>query len=70
MEQGLNSSLGKWATLGPKMVCPHNSESAIRFFLKFCTVKGANRYMKVWFLPENFCSGQMGHFGSKNDSTS
>ena len=37
----------KWAILGPKMAHPHNSGSALRIFLKFCRVKGANRYMKV-----------------------
>ena len=38
---------GKWTILDPKMVHPHNSGSALRIFLKFCTVKGGNRLMKV-----------------------
>ena len=38
-----NSHLGKWAILGPKIAHPHNSGSAGRIFLKFCTMKGANR---------------------------
>ena len=38
-----NSHLGKWAILGPKMVHPHNSGSAVRIFFKFSTVKRANR---------------------------
>ena len=37
----------KWAILGPKMAHPHNSGSALRIFLKFCRMKGANRYMKI-----------------------
>ena len=39
---GKKSHLGKWAILGPKMVHPHNSGSAVRIFLKLCTVKGAD----------------------------
>ena len=38
---------GKWAILGPKMAHPHNSELALRIFFKFCTMKGADRYMKI-----------------------
>ena len=38
---------GKWTILDPKMVHPHNSGSALRIFLKFCTGKGGNRLMKV-----------------------
>ena len=37
----------KWAILGPKMAHPHNSGLALRIFLKFCWMKGANRYMKI-----------------------
>ena len=37
----------KWAILGPKMTHPHNSGLALRIFLKFCRMKGANRYMKI-----------------------
>ena len=37
-----NSHLGKWAILCQKIAHPHNSGSAGRIFLKFCTVKGAN----------------------------
>ena len=37
----------KWAILGPKMAHPHNSGSALRIFLKFSRMKGANRYMKI-----------------------
>ena len=35
-----NSHLDKWAVLGPKIAHPHNSGSAGRFFLAFCTMKG------------------------------
>ena len=38
---------GKWTILGPKMAHPHNSGSALRIFLKFRRMKGANRYMKI-----------------------
>ena len=37
----------KWAILGPKMAHPHNTRSALRIFLKFCRMKGANTYMKI-----------------------
>ena len=31
----------KWAVQGPKMTHPHNSGYALRIFLKFCRMKGA-----------------------------
>ena len=37
---------GQMGHLGPKMA-HHNSGSAVRIFLKFCIMKGANRYMKI-----------------------
>ena len=37
----------KWAILDPKMAHPRNSGSALRIFLKFCRMKGADRYMKI-----------------------
>ena len=36
-----------WAILGQKMARPHNSGLALRIFLKFCRMKGANRHMKI-----------------------
>ena len=42
-----NFHLGKWAILGPKITHPHNSGLTLRIFLKFCIMKGANRYMKI-----------------------
>ena len=40
-------ALDKWSILGPKMTHPYNFGSALRIFLKFCRMNGANRYMKV-----------------------
>ena len=37
----------KWAILGPDMVHPRNSGSALKIFKKFCRMKGANRHMKI-----------------------
>ena len=37
----------KWAILVPKMAHPRNSGLALRIFLKFCRMKGANRCMKI-----------------------
>ena len=37
----------KWAILDPKVAHPCNSGSAQRIFLKFCRMKGADRYMKI-----------------------
>ena len=42
-----NPHLGKWALLGQKIVHPHNSGSAGRNFLKFYTMKGDNRQMRM-----------------------
>ena len=36
---------GQW--YAPKIAHPHNSGSAGGVFLKFCTVKGTNSYMKM-----------------------
>ena len=35
------------AILGPKIAHPLNAGLALRIFLKFCRMKGANRYMKI-----------------------
>ena len=42
-----NSHLGKWTILDPKVVHPHDSRSAGRIFINFCTMKGANRQMRM-----------------------
>ena len=40
----------KWAILDPKMAHHHNSGLALKKFLKFCRMEGANRYMKILFV--------------------
>ena len=43
-----NSHLGKLGKkMWPKMAQPHNSGSTGRIFLKFSTMKGADRYMRI-----------------------
>ena len=37
----------KWTILGLKMAHPYNSGSAVRIFLEFCRMKGADRYIKI-----------------------
>ena len=37
----------KWAILCSKMAHPHNSGLALRIFVKFSRMKGANRYRKI-----------------------
>ena len=68
-----NSHLAKWAILGPKMMHPHNSGSAVRIIFKFRTIKEANRYMKmilmIFLKKKIFCLEQMDHFGPKNDAS-
>ena len=59
---------GKRVILGIKMVRPHNFGSAVRIFLKFCTMKGTKRYIKLIlmvFLKKKFWLGLVGHFGPK-----
>ena len=63
-----NSHLGKWAILGPKMVHPHNSGSAVRIFLKSCTMKESNSKMKmilIIFSQKKFVWGKGTIFGPK-----
>ena len=38
---------GKWVISDPKMIHPRNSKLALKMFFKFCTMKGAHRYMKI-----------------------
>ena len=57
----------KWAILDPKMAHPLNSGSALRIILKFCTMKGADSYIKFLscFLRKNLICGNLiflGHF--------
>ena len=37
----------KWVILCPKMAHPHNCGWALRIFLKFCRMKGANRCKEI-----------------------
>ena len=37
----------KWAIFGPKMAHSHNSGSAVRIFVTFYRMKGADRYVKI-----------------------
>ena len=37
----------KYVILDLKMAHPHNFGLALRIFLKFCRIKGENKYMKV-----------------------
>ena len=46
------------------MAHPDNSGSALRFVFKFCTMKGANKYMEIIFKKKTY-SGKLGHFGPK-----
>ena len=61
----------KWTILNPilgsKMAHAHNSGSAVRIFSKFCTMKGANRYIKIILMafPKKSCFRQMDHLGPK-----
>ena len=45
----------------------HNSGSTPRIFLKFCTMKGADRYLEIILItfPIKSCLGQMGHLRCK-----
>ena len=36
-----------WVILSPKMICCHNSGSALIICFKFCTMKGANKHKKI-----------------------
>ena len=48
---------------GSENAHPHNSGSTLRIFLKFCTVKGADRYMEIMF-------GSNGSFKTQNGTSS
>ena len=57
----------KWTILGPKMAHPQNSGSTLRMFLKFCAMKGANRYMEIILMAfqKKSCLAQMGYLRPK-----
>ena len=64
-------SFGEMSHLGPKIAHPHNSGSARRIFLKFRTMKEANRYMRMILIIflKKFSLGQMDHFVPKNGAS-
>ena len=52
----------KWAIMVPKTSHPYKCWPALRIFFKFCRVKGANRYMKIFlvvFLEKKFIWGNL-----------
>ena len=55
----------KCAILCPKMAHPDNSGSALWILLKFCRMKGDNRYMIFFFLRKNFIWGNFIFFASR-----
>ena len=59
---------GQLDHFGLKMGHRHNFGSAVRVFCKFCTIKRANRQMKVIIMicAKKNCSGQMGRFVPRN----
>ena len=51
----------------------YNSGTALRIFLKFCTLKVTNNYMKIILLmvfPKKQCVEQIDNFGPKNGTSS
>ena len=55
------------------MVLAHNFGSALRIFLRFCSMKGVNRYVEfvlTVFVKKKSHLGQMGHFGHASDASS
>ena len=57
--------LGKWVNLDPKIMCRHNSGSALTMFLKFYLVKRVKRYVKIISMVflKNLSLSQLGGFG-------
>ena len=46
--------------LVPRMVHPHNSESAVRIVLQFCTMKEVKRDMEIiLFFPKNLIQSNL-----------
>ena len=43
----------KCVILDLKMAHPHEFELALRIFLKFCRMKGPNKYMKIFLVVFN-----------------
>ena len=56
---------------GPKIAHPHNCGTAGRTFLKFCTMKSANRQMiMILKIFKKKHLVQMDHFGPQNGTSS
>ena len=60
-----NACLGQIDHLDSKIVHPHNFGLALRVFLKFCTMDGANSAQNLyqWLIRKNCCLGQLVHLG-------
>ena len=56
----------------PKYGASHNFVLAVRIFCRFCTMKKANREMKLTIMvcTKEICSVQMGHFVPENGTSS
>ena len=55
----MNHFVDKWTILCLKMAHPDNSGSALKILLRFCRIKGANRYIKILlFFKKKFHFGQ------------
>ena len=67
---------GKWTILGlilgSKMAHAHNSGSTLRIFSKFCTVKGANRFIEIMLMafPKKILFQANGPFRTQNGTPS
>ena len=57
---------GETGLLGLKMVHPHNFGSALRIFLKFCTMQEAKRYIELNGFPKKVSFGANGLFWPEN----
>ena len=62
---------GKFTILGLKIMHPHKSGFALRFFKFLHNERGKELHeLYHWFFQKNSCSGQMNHFVPKIDSSS
>ena len=66
------TSFGQVAIVLPKMMHRHNFESTLTFFFfqKSCTMEGSKRYIRIILMVfwKKIYSGEVGHFGPKNDT--
>lgn len=63
---------GKWAILGPKIMCGHNSGSDRRIFRRFSTIKQPKRYIKITngFFEKIIIQNNWAILGQKKDMPS